>query len=100
MPCQKLAVPSPGRPWPKPNIVGAGPGLCPGHSGQAQSRDFLLFKATAGFSYKMADGYVGHFVTPLEDKEPWKSEGRTSGCLAEKRKNNLNGNKALPCAEA
>lgn len=48
----------------------------------------------------MADGYVGHFVTPLEDKEPWKSEGRTSGCLAEKRKNNLNGNKALPCAEA
>lgn len=44
------------------------------------------------------DGYVGHFVTPLADKGLWESEGRTSGCLAEKRY--PNGNKALPRAEA
>lgn len=38
------------------------------NQGRRKARGLLLFKATAGFSYKMADGYVGHFVTPLEDK--------------------------------
>lgn len=51
-------------------MVGAGPGLCPGYSGQAGSGGLLLFKPIVGVSYKMADSYVGHFVTPLEDKGP------------------------------
>lgn len=86
---KQLAVPSLGRPWPKPSGGGgAGPGLCPGHSGQAGSRGLLLSKATVCFNYKMAEGCVGHFVAPLEDKgresqrvgpvDAWQGEERTT----------------------
>lgn len=98
---KQLVVPSLGQPWPKPSggWGSAGPGLCPGHSGQAGSRGLLLSKATACFSYKMAEGCVGHFVALLEDKgcgsqrvgpvDAWQGGERTTYQI-----------KALPWAEA
>lgn len=78
---------------------GASPGLCPGYLGQAGSRGLFLSKATACFSYKMAEGCVGHFVAPLEDKgrgsqrvgpaDAWQGGERTTYQ-----------NKVLPWAEA
>lgn len=76
-----------------------GPGLCPGHSGQAGSRGLLLSKATACFSYKMAEGSVGHFVAPLEDKGRESQRVGPMGAWQGGERTTYQ-NKAMPWAEA
>lgn len=69
LPCQAAGCAKPGAAMAKAK-QGGGWSWAPSRplGGQAGSRGLPLCKATARFSYKMAEGCVGHFVAPLQDK--------------------------------